>query len=101
MIKFVSSNFFFNTCYYVYYIDIRIITCYNIAMIRKGDKYMPMTPREMIKHLKKNGFEIISQNGSHVKMRHPITGKQTIIPYHSNPLKKGMEHAILKHVGLK
>ena len=25
---------------------------------------MPMTPREMIKHLKKNGFEEISQNGS-------------------------------------
>ena len=30
---------------------------------------MPMTPREMIKHLKKNGFEEISQNGSHVKMK--------------------------------
>lgn len=29
---------------------------------------MPMTPREMIKHLKKNGFKIIGQNGSHVKM---------------------------------
>ena len=29
---------------------------------------MPMTPREMIKHLKKNGFEEISQNGSHVKI---------------------------------
>ena len=28
---------------------------------------MPMTPREMIKHLKKNGFEEISQNGSHIK----------------------------------
>ncbi len=28
---------------------------------------MPMTPREMIKHLKKSGFEEISQNGSHVK----------------------------------
>lgn len=28
---------------------------------------MPMTPREMIIHLKKNGFETISQNGSHVK----------------------------------
>ena len=30
---------------------------------------MPMTPREMIKLLKKNGFEEISQNGSHVKLR--------------------------------
>ncbi len=36
---------------------------------------MPMTPREMIKHLKKNGFEEISQNGSHVKMKNQVTGK--------------------------
>ena len=27
---------------------------------------MPMTPREMIKHLKKNGFREVSQNGSHM-----------------------------------
>lgn len=25
---------------------------------------MPMTPREMIKHLRKNGYTIVSQNGS-------------------------------------
>lgn len=30
---------------------------------------MPMTPKEMIKLLKKNGFEEVSQNGSHVKMK--------------------------------
>ena len=29
---------------------------------------MPMTPKEMIRHLKKNGFEEVSQNGSHVKL---------------------------------
>ena len=27
---------------------------------------MPMTPKEMIKHLKKNGFEEIRQNDSHI-----------------------------------
>jgi predicted RNA binding protein YcfA (HicA-like mRNA interferase family) len=62
---------------------------------------MPMTPQEMIKHLKKNGFEEISQNGSHVKLRNPETKKQTIIPYHSKPLKKGLEQAILKQAGLR
>ena len=62
---------------------------------------MPMTPREMIRHLKKNGFEAISQNGSHVKMRNPETGIQVIVPYHSKALKKGMEQAILKQAGLK
>lgn len=62
---------------------------------------MPMTSREMIQYLKKNGFSIISQNGSHVKMRNSITGKQTIVPYHSKSLKKGLEQQILKQAGLK
>lgn len=62
---------------------------------------MPMTSQEMIKFLKKNGFIIISQNGSHIKMRNPETGKTVIVPYHSKDLKKGMEQAILKQAGLK
>jgi Predicted periplasmic or secreted lipoprotein len=62
---------------------------------------MPMTSQEMIKLLKKNGFESISQNGSHIKMRNAETGRTVIVPYHSKDLKKGMEQAILKQAGLK
>lgn len=62
---------------------------------------MPMTPKEMISLLKKNGFVEVSQNGSHVKMRNEETGKQTTVPYHSKSLKKGLEQAILKQAGLK
>lgn len=62
---------------------------------------MPMTPQQMIKHLKKNGFKKISQNGSHVKMKNEKTNKTVIVPYHSKDLKKGMEDAILKQAGLK
>ncbi len=62
---------------------------------------MPMTAREMVTLLKKNGFEIVSQSGSHIKLRNPITGKQTIVPYHSKGLKKGLEQEILKQAGLK
>lgn len=62
---------------------------------------MPMTPREMVKLLESNGFEIISQNGSHVKLRNFATNRQTIIPYHSKSMKKGLEQAILKQAGLK
>lgn len=62
---------------------------------------MPMTSQEMIKFLKKNGFETISQNGSHVKLRNAATKKTVIVPYHSKDLKKGMEQAILKQAGLK
>lgn len=62
---------------------------------------MPMTPQEMIKHLKKNGFREVSQNGSHIKMRNDETGFQTVVPYHCKDLKKGLEQAILKQAGLK
>lgn len=62
---------------------------------------MPMTSKEMIKYLEKNGFKAVSQNGSHVKLSNPDTGKQTIVPYHSKTLKKGLEQAILKQAGLK
>lgn len=62
---------------------------------------MPVSPIEMIKYLKKNGFVVISQNGSHVKLRNPETNRTVIVPYHSKDLKKGMEQAILKQAGLK
>ena len=54
----------------------------------------------MIKLLKKNGFEIISQNGSHVKLKNFETNKMVIIPYHAKDLKKGLEKAILKQAGI-
>ncbi len=46
---------------------------------------MPMTPKEMLKHLKKNGFSIVSQNGSHIKLVNIETNRQTIVPYHNKP----------------
>ena len=62
---------------------------------------MPMTPKEMKKLLEENGFEVISQNGSHMKQKNPQTGRTVIVPYHSKDLKKGLEQAILKQAGLK
>lgn len=62
---------------------------------------MPKTPKEMITYLKRNGFEIVSQNGSHVKMKNPTTKKQVIVPYHNKAMKKGLEQGILKQAGLK
>lgn len=62
---------------------------------------MPMTSSEILKYLKKNGFIVISQNGSHVKMKNRRTQKTVIVPCHARDLKKGMEQAILKQAGLK
>ena len=82
-------------------VDIRVYTYYNKIAPERRYKEMPMTPKEMIKLLKQNGFEQISQNGSHVKLRNNQTGKQTIVPLHAKSLKKGLEQAILKQAGLK
>lgn len=62
---------------------------------------MPMTADQMIKFLRKHGFEIVSQKGSHVKMQNDSNGKQTIVPKHAKDLGKGLEQAILKQAGLK
>lgn len=73
----------------------------KISTNDEGQIKMPMTSQEMMKYLKKNGFVIISQNGSHIKMRNFINGRTVIIPYHSKDLKKGLEQAILRQAGLK
>ena len=62
---------------------------------------MPMTPREMIKLLKKNGFIEVGSAGSHRKLYNPDTNKTVTVPYHSKAMKKGLEQGILKEAGLK
>lgn len=60
-----------------------------------------MTAKEMIKLLKKNGFQEISSNGSHRKLFNSENNKTIIVPYHNKELKTGTEQAILKQAGLK
>lgn len=44
---------------------------------------MPMTSKQMIKFLKKNGFTYIkSGDGSHKKFKNLKTGRVTIVPDH-------------------
>lgn len=62
---------------------------------------MPITPKDMVKLLKKNGFSEVSQKGSHIKLRNEKTGKIVIVPMHSKDIPSGTEQAILKQAGLK
>lgn len=62
---------------------------------------MSMTSKEAIRLLQQNGYETISQNGSHVKLRNQATGDRIIISYHYKDLKKGFQQQILKQAGLK
>ncbi len=62
---------------------------------------MPMTPKQMVKLLKENGFEEIRQRGSHKFFLNKATGKMTTVPTHSKDLAKGTEQTILKQAVLK
>ena len=63
---------------------------------------MPMTPKEMISLLEKNGFMYIkNNNGSHKKYYNPKTNITVSVPMHAKELKKGLEHAILKQAGIE
>lgn len=60
---------------------------------------MPLTPKEIIKLLKKNGFVEDRQNGSHKFFINKETMKYTTVPFHCKELSKGLEDAILKQAG--
>ena len=52
---------------------------------------MPMTPKEMVRLLKANGFEEVRQPGtSHLRMVNKETGRQTTVPMQSKDLRKGL-----------
>jgi len=57
-----------------------------------------MTSKEIIKLMKDNGWKVKRIKGSHYIMEK--NSDIEIIPYHSTDLKKGLEHAILKRLGL-
>lgn len=62
-----------------------------------SSKYPILSPKKIIKILKKFGFEKVSQKGSHVKYRNSDTQKIFIIPMHpeiaSGTLKSILEQA--------
>ncbi|MDN6733909.1 MAG: type II toxin-antitoxin system HicA family toxin [Tetragenococcus koreensis] len=62
---------------------------------------MPMTPKQMAKLLRKNGFNKLKQEGSHAKYYNPKSKRTAIVPMHNKDLGKGLESDILKQAGLK
>ena len=57
---------------------------------------------ELLRILKKDGWYVVSQEGSHLKLRHHKKSNTVIFPNHgSQEMGKGMEHKILKDAGLK
>ena len=59
-----------------------------------------LTPDELIRLLKKHGFELVRTKGSHQIFKNRSTGKMTIVPMHKRDLPKGTMLAILKQAGI-
>jgi predicted RNA binding protein YcfA (HicA-like mRNA interferase family) len=56
--------------------------------------------KEVAKALRQNGFQIVTQKGSHQKWRHP-NGRQVIVPQHgSKPIPVGTLKSIIEGSGL-
>jgi len=57
---------------------------------------------ELFKLLKRDGWIIIRQKGSHIILRHPVKSEQLTIPNHpGKEVKKGLLKAIMKQANIK
>ena len=61
---------------------------------------MTMTPKELVKLLKKNGWYEVKQEGSHLKLR-KNDYNDIVVPMHNKDMKKGLLIKILKQAGLE
>jgi predicted RNA binding protein YcfA (HicA-like mRNA interferase family) len=60
---------------------------------------MPFKATEVLAKLKKAGFEIKRQSGSHVVLRHP-DGRQTYVAMHTKDVPLGTLKSILRQARL-
>lgn len=59
-----------------------------------------LSAKEMIAILRRHGFEITRQSGSHVVLKH-ADGRRTTVPAHQGrSLGKGLLHQIMRDAGL-
>ncbi|HYW97462.1 MAG TPA: type II toxin-antitoxin system HicA family toxin [Bacteroidales bacterium] len=59
-----------------------------------------LTPKELVKILKKKGFVLDRSRGSHQIWLHPDSHKRAIVPMHNKDIPKGTFFAILKQAGI-
>ena len=66
-----------------------------------AQKLPRLRAREVIRILERYGFIQVSQRGSQQKWRHPVTGKQVIVPYHKGKqLPLGTIKSIIEGSGI-
>ena len=60
---------------------------------------MPHKTKEVLRKLRRAGFEERRQSGSHLVLRHP-DGRQTYLPMHTGDVPTGTFRSILKQAGI-
>jgi predicted RNA binding protein YcfA (HicA-like mRNA interferase family) len=61
-----------------------------------------MKSGELLRLLKKDGWLVVRQTGSHIHLVHPVKEGKIICPYHgSHEVGKGLEKKIKKDAGIK
>lgn len=53
----------------------------------------------IIARLKREGWDVVSQRGSHVKMRNAATGSMVVVPHPKKDLPLGTSRKIAKQAG--
>jgi predicted RNA binding protein YcfA (HicA-like mRNA interferase family) len=65
-----------------------------------SERFPVCTAKQVINVLRKHGFALFSQKGSHQKSRHP-NGRQVIVAMHGNkPIPIGTLKSIIEGAGL-
>ncbi|MDO8581996.1 MAG: type II toxin-antitoxin system HicA family toxin [bacterium] len=59
-----------------------------------------LSAKELLRALHRGGFIMLRQKGSHIRIRHPLTGMSTTIPLHAHDLSRKMITTILKQAGI-
>ena len=62
---------------------------------------MPIRPKDMERILKKDGWRLKNQEGSHKHYIHPTKPGKVTIPFHRKDLKIQTENEIYKQAGIK
>lgn len=59
-----------------------------------------LTSKKLLVILQDKGFLIDHTTGSHIILRHPISLKRAVIPFHTKDLPKGTIFSIIRQAGL-
>lgn len=63
-------------------------------------KIKPITPKELIKRLEKQGFMLQRTTGSHMIFKNSVLGTRANVPFHLREIAKGTLMAIIRESGL-